>query len=61
MLRTLDCRKARMEARRLLKMLSGAVPVAQWLSSHILLLRGLGFAGSDPGCGHGTAWHAMLW
>ena len=22
---------------------------------------GPGFAGSDPGCGHGTAWWAMLW
>ena len=26
----------------------GAGPVAQWLSSHILLLGGLRFAGSDP-------------
>ena len=25
------------------------------------LLRDQGFAGSDPGCGHGTAWQAMLW
>ena len=33
----------------------GAGPVAQWLSS------GPGFAGLDPGCGHGTAWQAMLW
>ena len=39
----------------------GASPVAQWLSSHVLLLSGLGFAGLDPGCGHGTTWHAMLW
>ena len=30
--------------------------MAQRLSSHVLLLGGLGFAGSDPGCGHGTAW-----
>ena len=21
----------------------------------------LGLASSDPGCGHGTTWHAMLW
>ena len=40
----------------------GAGPVAQWLSSHVLLLGSLGFTGSDPGCGHGTAWQkAMLW
>ena len=39
----------------------GASPVVQWLSSHILLLGGPGFAGSNPGCGHGTVWHAMLW
>ena len=36
-------------------------PVAQRLSSHVALLSGLGFAGSDPGCGHCTAWQAMLW
>ena len=30
--------------------------VAQQLSAHLLLLSSLGFAGSDPGCGHGTAW-----
>ena len=36
----------------------GAGPVAQWLSSHFLLLCGLGFTGSEPGCGQGTAWHA---
>ena len=40
---------------------AGASPVVQRLSSHVLQLSGLGFAGSDPGCGHGTAWHAMLW
>ena len=34
----------------------GASPVAQRLSVHVLLLGGPGFAGSDPGCGHGTAW-----
>ena len=34
----------------------GAGPVAEWLSSHVPLLGGPGFAGSDPGCGHGTAW-----
>ena len=39
----------------------GARPLAQWLSSHVPLLGSPGFAGSDPGCGHGTAWHAMLW
>ena len=38
-----------------------AGPVVQWLSSHILLLGGPSFAGSDPGCGHGTTWHGMLW
>ena len=36
--------------------LLGAGPVAQRLSLHVPLLRGPGFAGSDPGCGHGTAW-----
>ena len=30
--------------------------VAQRLSSHVLLLGGPGYAGSDPGCRHGTAW-----
>ena len=39
----------------------GASPVAQQLSAHVLLFGGLGFAGSDPGCRHGTAWQAMLW
>ena len=39
----------------------GAGPVAQQLSPHVPLLGGPGFAGSDPGCGHGTPWQAMLW
>ena len=39
----------------------GASPVVQRLRLHVLLLGGLGLAGSDPGCGHGTAWHTMLW
>ena len=39
----------------------GAGPVAQGLRSHVPLLGGLGFVGPDPGCGHSTAWHAMLW
>ena len=34
----------------------GAGPVAQQLSSHVLLLGGPGFPGLDPGCGHGTTW-----
>ena len=38
----------------------GAGPVAQRLSPHVLLLSGPGVASSDPGCGHGTAWNAML-
>ena len=38
-----------------------ASPVAQQLSVHVPLLGSPGFTGSDPGCGHGTAWHAMLW
>ena len=37
----------------------GAGPVTQQLSAHIPLRRP-GFAGSDPGCGHGTAWQARL-
>ena len=44
-----------------MKIALGAGLVAQWLSSHVLLLGGPGFTGSDPGCGHGTAWHTMLW
>ena len=39
----------------------GAGLVARRLSLHVLLLGGPGFAGSDPGCRHGTAWQAMLW
>ena len=35
---------------------SGAGLVAQRLRSPVPLLSGPGFAGSDPGCGHGTAW-----
>ena len=35
--------------------LHGASPVAQQLSLIVLLLGGPGFAGLDPGCGHGTA------
>ena len=35
--------------------------VVQRLSSHLLLLSGPGFTGSDPGCQHDTAWQAMLW
>ena len=38
----------------------GAGLAVQRLSLHILL-RGPGFAGLDPGWGHGTAWQAMLW
>ena len=36
--------------------ISGASPVVQRLSAHVPLLGGPGFAASDPGCGHGTAW-----
>ena len=39
-----------------LKLTIGAGPVVQRLGSHVLLLGGPGFAASDPGCGHGTAW-----
>ena len=42
------------------KQQGGAGPVAQRLSAHVLLLGCPGFAGPDPWCGHGTAWHAML-
>ena len=35
---------------------NGGQPVAQWLSSHVLLLGGPGFTGSDPRCGHGNTW-----
>ena len=36
---------------------------AQWRRGEVRTLRfgSPGFAGSDPGCGHGTAWQAMLW
>ena len=30
--------------------------MAQQLSAHVPLLGDPGFASSDPGCGHGTAW-----
>ena len=30
--------------------------MAQRLSSHVPLLGGQGFTGSDPTCGHGNAW-----
>ena len=40
----------------------GAGLVVHQLGLHVLLLGGLGFAGSDPGWGHGTVWQkAMLW
>ena len=39
-----------------LKSTLGAGPVAEQLSLHVLLLGGRGLAGSDPGCGLGTAW-----
>ena len=39
----------------------GAGPVAQQLSSHVPLLCGPAFASLDPGRGHGTTWHAILW
>ena len=38
------------------KEVSGVGPVVQRLSAHVRLLGGPGFGGSDPGCGHGTAW-----
>ena len=34
--------------------------MAQQLSAHVPLLGGLGFAGLDPGCGHGTAWQSHV-
>ena len=46
---------------QVLKPQTGASLVAQWLSAHVPLLSSPGFASSDPGCGHGTAWQAMLW
>ena len=36
--------------------LVGAGLVARRLSSHVPLFGSPGFTGSDPGCGHGTAW-----
>ena len=39
----------------------GASLVVHWLSWHIPLLGGPGLASSDPECGYGTAWKAMLW
>ena len=50
-----------LKANVILKVISRAVPVAQQLSSHILHLRGLAFASSDPGGGHDTTWYATLW
>ena len=41
--------------------ITGASLMVQWLSAHILLLSGPGFTGLDPGCGHGTTCHTMLW
>ena len=38
----------------------GASPVAQRLSAHVPL-RHPRVCRFDPGCGHGTAWQAMLW
>ena len=38
----------------ILKAAAGASPVAQWLSSHVLLLGSSG--GLDPGCGYSIAW-----
>ena len=40
-----------------IKIFQGAGSVAERLSSHVLLLGGLEFTGSDPRCGDGTAWH----
>ena len=40
---------------KLQKEKGGADPVAQQLSLHVPLLSGLGLAGLDPRCGHGTA------
>ena len=44
-----------------LKFHQGTGPVVQQLSLHVMLLGGPGFTGSDPGCGQGTTWQAMLW
>ena len=40
--------------------LSGAGPVAEWLSSHALLQAAQCFVGSNPGRGHGTAHQTAL-
>ena len=42
------------------KVCTGAGLVTQ-RSVHAFRFGGLGFKGSDPGCGHGTAYQAMLW
>ena len=42
------------------KLIAGAGLVVQWLSLHVCF-GGPGFAGSNSGCGHGSAWQAMLW
>ena len=47
--------------KKIIKEIIGAGPVVQQLSVHVPLLGSPGFAGSDPGCGHGTPWHTMLW
>ena len=39
-----------------LEILIRAGSVVQRFSSHVPLLSSLGFASSDPGCQHGTAW-----
>ena len=45
------------------KLIVKSLGPAQWCSGEVrtFCFGGLGFAGSDPGCGHGTAWQAMLW
>ena len=35
---------------------SRGLPAGAVVKSHVLLLGGLGFPSSDPGCGHGTTW-----
>ena len=45
-----------MEGMHSIQRILGAGPMAQWLSSHVPLLGDSEFAGSDPRCGHGTAW-----
>ena len=51
---------SRVECLKYLKYHRQVGPVAQWLSAHIQLLGGPALASWDPGCGHGTAWQAML-